>query len=103
MRPYGTVRTVKDNAPRHRSGVQSGPVQHHTYREGPWEITTHWATVAGRQTLVGLDVRSFTEPDGDPLPTGYAEITQRVLRNLSDVDDPRAGPGIVGTHGDSQL
>jgi hypothetical protein len=65
----------------------------------PWHVTTHWAMVDGRATLVGLDIRSFTEPwIQDPAhpgggyegpreavnpSLGLAEVTQKVLRGVS--------------------
>lgn len=65
----------------------------------PWHVTPHWAVVDGRATLVGLDIRSFTEPwirdpahpdggyEGAREPTdpslGLAEVTQKVLRGVS--------------------
>lgn len=39
-----------------------------------WRLACHWSIVAGRLTLVGLDVQS---PAGAP-----AEVDQRVLRSL---------------------
>lgn len=107
--PYGTVhyvtasqseQTSRDQrvewlTPNPMTGIQ--PV---FYEEGsPWHVTPHWASVDGRATLVGLDIRSFVEPwiqdpvhpDGgyegprqavDP-DQGLAEVTQKVLRGIS--------------------
>jgi len=66
----------------------------------PWHITPHWALVDGKAMMVGLDIRSFTEPwvkdPDDPLDGGHegprepadpslglAELTQAVLRGVS--------------------
>jgi hypothetical protein len=107
--PYATVRCV--------TSAQSGQVSREQHVEwltpnpfdgkqpvlfeegGPWHITPHWAFVEGRATLVGLDIRSFTEPwiedpahpDGGyegprqavDLSLGLAEVTQKVLREVS--------------------
>jgi hypothetical protein len=49
--------------------------------DGPWLITTHWATMDGRLAIVGLDVRSYHE--GQPVGDRLAEVTQPVLRGIS--------------------
>jgi hypothetical protein len=58
-----------------------------TIERGEWQITTHWARVHGRATLVGLDVRSFSQNldhEGNPMAVGdgLAEVTQKVLRGI---------------------
>ena len=54
---------------------------------GPLLLTCHLARVNGRTMLVGLDVRSFTEPeqsDSDPTagPHGLVEVNHPALRSL---------------------
>jgi hypothetical protein len=66
----------------------------------PWHITPHWVMVDGRAMMVGLDIRSFTEPwvedPDDPIDgghqgprepadpsLGFAELTQAILRGVS--------------------
>src|SRR5258708_33000328 len=70
--PYGTVRYVTDSRTaqtsrdEHVEWLTPNPlngIQPAFYEEGsPWHVTPHWAMVAGRATLVGLDIRSFVEP-----------------------------------------
>lgn len=107
--PYATVRGVTDaqagqvSRNQHVEWLTPNPFdgkQPVFFEEGsPWYVTPHWAVVEGRATLVGLDIRSFTEPwiwdpshpdDGYEGPRepvnpslGLAEVTQKVLRGVS--------------------
>ena len=107
--PYGTVRGVTGTQPGQPSRepdvewLTPSPFtgKQPTFWEpgSPWHITPHWALVDGKAIMVGLDIRSFTEPwvedptdpDGghegprepaDP-SLGLAELTQKVLRGVS--------------------
>ena len=107
--PYATVRCVTNTRSDHVSRKQHvewltpypfDGKQPTFFEEGsPWHVTPHWAVVDGRATLVGLDIRSFTEPwvedaahpddvgdrPREPVDPslGLAEVTQKVLRGVS--------------------
>jgi len=57
--------------------------------QGQWLVTAHWAKVAGRAIVVGLDVRSFRDIDlgggtslREPISDDLAEVTQEVIRSV---------------------
>lgn len=54
-------------------------------QDGPLVLTCHWAFVDGRALMVGLDVRTFTETDGQrqPGPGGVREVRIDDLTGLS--------------------
>ncbi|MFJ1537726.1 hypothetical protein ACIODS_04210 [Micromonospora chalcea] len=54
-------------------------------QDGPLVLTCHWAFIDGRAVMVGLDVRTFTETDGQrqPGPGGVREVRIDDLTGLS--------------------
>lgn len=53
---------------------------------GPWRLTFHWALLAGEITCVGLDLRSFLEPQQDK---------GKPWRGVSDAGPQRFDTGVL--------